>query len=101
MRTRLLLAFILSLLIAPSYAQKKNTAPQKADEGYRFTPVINLKATPVKNQAGTGTCWCFATTSFMESELLRMGKGEFDLSEMYVVRYNYVCLLYTSPSPRD
>ena len=90
MKPRILLAFILSLLIAPSYAQKKNTPPQKAEEGYRFTPVINLKATPVKNQAGTGTCWCFATTSFMESELLRMGKGEFDLSEMYIVRYNYV-----------
>ncbi len=90
MRTRLLLAFILSLIIAPSYAQKKSSAPQKSEEGYKFTPVVELKATPVKNQASTGTCWCFATTSFIESELLRMGKGEYDLSEMYIVRYNYV-----------
>ena len=52
--------------------------------------MVELKATPVKNQAGTGTCWCFATTSFFESELLRLGKGEYDLSEMYIVRYNYV-----------
>ena len=37
-----------------------------------FTTVASQKATPVKNQASTGTCWCFATTSFMESELLRM-----------------------------
>jgi len=52
--------------------------------------LIRLPATPVKNQAVTGTCWSFATTSFLESELLRLGKGEFDLSEMHTVRYNYI-----------
>jgi C1A family cysteine protease len=56
---------------------------------YEFTVVKENPATPVKNQASTGTCWCFATGSFIESELLRMGKGEFDLSEMYIVRKNY------------
>ena len=89
MRTRILLALILSLIIAPSYAQKKSAAVKK-EEGYKFTPVVELKATPVKNQSATGTCWCFATTSFIESELLREGKGEYDLSEMWIVRYNYV-----------
>ncbi|NCB20288.1 MAG: aminopeptidase, partial [Bacteroidia bacterium] len=49
-----------------------------------------LPATPVKDQAVTGTCWSFATTSFFESELIRMGKGEYDLSEMHTVRYNYI-----------
>lgn len=43
--------------------------------GYEFTTVVSHKATPVKDQSSTGTCWCFATASFMESELLRMGKG--------------------------
>lgn len=56
---------------------------------YTFTTVAETKATPVKNQANTGTCWCFATTSFIEAELLRTGKGEFDLSEMFTVRHNY------------
>ncbi len=56
---------------------------------YKFTVVKENPATPVKNQARTGTCWCFATTSLMESELLRMGKGEYDLSEMYIVRKVY------------
>ena len=55
-------------------------------EGYQFTTVVSQPTTPVKNQAKTGTCWCFATTSFFESELLRMGKGEYDLSEMFIVR---------------
>ena len=59
------------------------------ESGYQFTTVKSIKTTPVKNQASTGTCWCFATTSFMETELLRMGKGEYDLSEMFIVRQKY------------
>lgn len=59
-------------------------------QGYQFTEVVTVPATPVKNQAATGTCWCFATTSFMESELLRMGKGTYDLSEMFIVRQKYM-----------
>ena len=67
-------------------AQEKRTS----DSPYVFSEIIRLPATPVKNQAVTGTCWSFATISFLESELLRMGKGEFDLSEMHTVRYNYI-----------
>ena len=59
-------------------------------QGYQFTDVAKVPATPVKNQASTGTCWCFATVSFMESELLRMGKGTYDLSEMFIVRQKYM-----------
>lgn len=59
-------------------------------QGYQFTEVVKVPATTVKNQASTGTCWCFATTSFMESELLRMGKGTYDLSEMFIVRQKYM-----------
>jgi len=56
---------------------------------YSFTHDIDLACTPVKNQAKTGTCWSFATSSFLESEILRMDKGQHDLSEMYVVRNIY------------
>jgi aminopeptidase C len=92
MKKQIILTLLMALFIMPSFSQKKSTSSSnsKPEEGYKFTPVVSLKATPVKNQAGTGTCWCFATTSFIESELLRMGKGEYDLSEMYIVRYNYV-----------
>lgn len=92
MKKQILTIALTLFLILPSYGQKKNTGTQpaqKTEEGYKFTPVTELKATPVKNQSSTGTCWCFATTSFVESELLRMGKGEYDLSEMWIVRYNY------------
>jgi aminopeptidase C len=85
---------VLSLFIlgsALSLYSQNNTSPASAtNEEFTFSPVIELKATPVKNQARTNTCWSFATTSFFESELMRMGKGEYDLSEMFIVRYNYV-----------
>lgn len=58
-------------------------------QDYTFTTVVENKETPVKDQARTGTCWCFGTISFLESELLRLGKGEVDLSEMYTVRKTY------------
>lgn len=92
MKKHFLLAVILLIIIAPVYAQKKNQkqASDVKEEGYVFTPVVDLKATSVKNQASTGTCWDFATTSFIESELLRMGRGEYDLSEMFIVRQNYI-----------
>ncbi|MEL6988295.1 MAG: C1 family peptidase, partial [Bacteroidota bacterium] len=35
------------------------------------------------------TCWSFATASFLESEVMRKGKGRHDLSEMFVVRNVY------------
>ena len=66
------------------------TAQEDVRNGYKFTEVAKINVTPVKNQASTGTCWCFATTSFMEAELLRMGKGEYDLSEMFIVRQKYM-----------
>jgi hypothetical protein len=92
MKIRFLLTILLASVMLTVNAQKGKTVSSSVskEEGYKFTPVVELKAMPVKNQAGTGTCWDFATTSFIESELLRMGKGEYDLSEMWIVRYNYV-----------
>lgn len=59
------------------------------NDGYQFTTVKEVKITPVKNQNRTGTCWCFSGIGFLESELLRMGKGEYDLSEMFIVNHSY------------
>ncbi len=68
-----------------TYAQE--TA--KKDSGYVFTIDKQLKASSVKDQFSSGTCWSFAGCSFLESELLRMGKPEFNLSEMFCVRTAY------------
>ena len=78
---RILAILSAALLSAAAFAQTQTI--------YKFTPVKDIPVTSVKNQAATGTCWCFATVSFLEAELLRQGKGEYDLSEMFVVRGNY------------
>lgn len=69
------------LLISVSLLAQEST--------YQFTVIKENPVTSIKNQANTGTCWSFSGVSFLESELLRIGKGEFDLSEMYIVRKNY------------
>ena len=55
-----------------------------------FLDIKTVKATSVKNQAMTGTCWCFSTTSLVESDEIRKDKQEIDLSEMYTVRNIYI-----------
>jgi aminopeptidase C len=58
-------------------------------EGYKFTVVKKNPITSIKNQASSGTCWSFSGIAFLESELIKAGKGQLDLSEMYIVRRNY------------
>ena len=62
---------------------------KKEDEGYKFDTIKMLPITSTKDQNNAGTCWSYSTIAFLESELLRMGKGEYDLSEMYVVEKTY------------
>jgi len=45
---------------------------------------------PPLSQGKTGTCWCFATISFLESEVYRKTGQELKLSEMYIVYWEYV-----------
>ncbi|MBR5055813.1 MAG: aminopeptidase [Bacteroidales bacterium] len=56
---------------------------------YTLTPVADIPTTPTRYQGRTGTCWCHGGIAFLESELIRRGKGQYDLSEMFLVRYNY------------
>jgi bleomycin hydrolase len=56
---------------------------------YEFSIDKKVESTEVKSQDRTGTCWSFATASFLESEMIRKGKGVQDLSEMFVVRNIY------------
>ena len=60
-----------------------------AQETYKFTDVIDLDATPVISQGNTGTCWSFSTSSFIESEIMRLTGKSVDVSEMYNVRNTY------------
>lgn len=82
-----LFIFTAFLLLSNAVSAQKDTA--KVDTTFRFTTIKENKITPVKNQASTGTCWSFSALGFFEAELLRLGKPEVDLSEMFVVRHNY------------
>jgi bleomycin hydrolase len=58
-------------------------------EPFQFKEFKKVNCTPIKNQQQTGTCWSFSAVSFLESELMKAGKGEQNLSEMFVVRNIY------------
>jgi bleomycin hydrolase len=45
---------------------------------------------PPVSQGNTSTCWCFSTTSFLESEIYRINKLQVKLSEMYTVYWEFV-----------
>ena len=55
-----------------------------------LTEINLVKTTSVKNQKSAGTCWSFATVSFIETEVLKATNQEFDLSENYIVYYAYL-----------
>jgi len=83
------LSFLLFVLPVFSQEEVVEVKENQEKEVLKFDTVVIVKTTPVKSQARTGTCWDYATTSFLESELLRMGKGEYDLAEMYIVKHTY------------
>ena len=97
---KVFLSVLLSAFALSSMAQEVAPATSDSTEGFRFTTVDSIAITPVKDQNRSGTCWSYSTIGFLESELLRMGKGEYDLSEMFVVhhtmldRAEYVVRLY-------
>ena len=65
-------------------------AQEKSEEGFVFTTVKENPITSVKNQNRTSTCWSFSGIGLLEAELLRMGKGDYDLAEMFVVHHTMI-----------
>ena len=82
---KLLTAAALGMFCMSAMAQEANK-----EEGFVFTTVKANPVTSVKNQNRAGTCWCYSTMAMLESELLRMGKGEYDFSEMFIVHNTYL-----------
>ncbi|WP_118973135.1 C1 family peptidase [Taibaiella koreensis] len=56
---------------------------------FRFTEVIALANTSVKNQASSGTCWSYSTNSFLESEMDKAGKQPVELAQLFSARNVY------------
>ncbi|MEN8117169.1 MAG: C1 family peptidase [Bacteroidota bacterium] len=82
--TALIAVLAINIVFAEDDKKKKEEI-----KGYIFEDEIGLPATSVKDQYRTGTCWSFSGLSFLESEMLRLGKPDVDLSEMFIVWHTY------------
>jgi bleomycin hydrolase len=60
---------------------EKPKSPDAFKQAFHFQPV---------RQFLTGTCWCFSTTSYFESEVHRLTGMKIKLSEMYTVYYEFL-----------
>ena len=100
MRKLIILVFALSSLLARAQddlirklESNKSYATYKGDDNnkkYHFYSVIDLERTCVKNQASSGTCWSYSTNSFLESEMMRMGKEPIELAEIFSAHCVYM-----------
>lgn len=85
---KLVLILLAIAVVFPVFAKKKDKKKEE-EKPYKFTMIKDIPTSAVKNQYRSGTCWSFAGIAFLETELMRTGKGEIDLSEMFVVRNAY------------
>lgn len=88
------LCVLMTTLSLQAFAQddliNKIKSNQSKEANFVFTDVVDAEATSVKNQGSSGTCWSYSTNSFLESEMLRIGKEPVDLAEMFTVRNSYI-----------
>ncbi len=80
---------VCSLFLFQYQLLAQDTLRNKKDGNYLFTVLNDIESSEVQNQNRTGTCWSFSALSFIESEVMRLGKGKHKLSEMFIVRKAY------------
>jgi len=80
---------LMAALLLPAVLSIKADVVDPDSTGFKFTDVKTVPTTGVRDQNKSGTCWCFASTSFMENEILRKKGKAIDLSEMFTVRHCY------------
>lgn len=71
-----------------NYIFKLKTNLNPKITGFKIIKLIT--STPIKDQQATGDCWSFATTFFIETEAMRLGKKPVVLSPMFFVRPTYI-----------
>lgn len=81
--------FTLALALMSTTVAFAEGNDEKTKEGFVFTTVKENPITSIKNQNQSGTCWAFSSLGFFEAELIRMGKGEYDLCEMFLAHKTY------------
>ena len=90
MKLRILFSIVFMVLAVHFVFAEDENKKDKTVKGYVFEDEIVIPATPIKDQYRTGTCWSFSGLSFLESEMLRLGNHEVDLSEMFIVWHTYL-----------
>ncbi|WP_116789859.1 aminopeptidase C [Flavobacterium psychrotrophum] len=87
-----LLAGGLNSAVAQDYLVNsvKNNQSANSKDSFVFKDVINIENTPVKNQGSSGTCWSYSANSFLESEMIRLGKQPVEISQIYTARNAYI-----------
>lgn len=88
MKQKLIISSLFALGVCSGLVAQ-NAAETAPVDSFRFTTVKEWPITPVKDQASSGTCWSYSAIGLFEAELLRMGKPEADLAEMFVVHHSY------------
>jgi len=66
----------------------KNNQSENPD--FTFTIIKELGNTSIKDQGSSGTCWSYSGNSFLESEMIRLGKSPVDLAEIFTARNVYL-----------
>jgi bleomycin hydrolase len=82
------IALMAAILVFPTQVEAKKKKEPK--DPFKFSIDVEYPRTAIKSQGSSGTCWAYSTTSFIESEMMRVGKPEVDLSVMFTVRNTYV-----------
>lgn len=80
--------FACTVLIS-SFVSAQDQKEDEKEKGFQFTSIKEIPVTSVKDQYRSGTCWSFSGLGFLEAEMLRLGKPEVDLSEMFIVYHAY------------
>ncbi|MEI6817648.1 MAG: C1 family peptidase [Bacteroidota bacterium] len=83
------ITIIISLIAFVQFAKAQDFTTNHKDSHYEFKVLKEWSTTDIKNQNTTSTCWTYSTESFLESEIIRMGKPKIDLSQMWIVRNAY------------
>ena len=78
---------ILTLAVAVVAFAGSAVAQEAKKDTMVFDVIKENKITSIKDQNQSGTCWAYSSYAFLEAELLRLGKGEHDLCESFLV-YN-------------
>ena len=77
------------IVLGAMFGMSLCTYAQNSAKDFEFTTIKEIPITSIKNQNRSGTCWAYSSLGFFEAELLRQGKGEYDLCEMYLAHKTY------------